>query len=417
MSALREAPVEPAGLVAPPEVRREALLVVPSPTQMYSGLGRHLRRLVGVLGAEAPGLTVVTDDRDPRCAGALARASAQAGAALRVLSGYPEEDTLDPAVPALASLAGGTKAERLLLVLNGWANAWAIEEVCGIREAHAGCRLAFFPHYQPPSSVPMSPAQRERVSTALARVADVADLVIHDSAAEAKAWDASGLSARDSRVCLLGGYLDPQDLTAPVEAATRPARRAAPASRRRGSEVLMVVDLNEWHRKGMDIVERLALRAALERASGRERVRFVVVGTEPRSALRARRCRLLGAAGVRFRGYLSEAELYQAYREADVYLMCSREEAYCLPVVEALSAGCPVVARPIGIAPEVVVPGRNGVLCEGEDPARWWRAIMEGLRLARTADPAQISASVGEYREENARAALAQALGPLLVVA
>ena len=306
--------------------------------------------------------------------------------------------------------------DRLLLVLNGWANAWTIDTVCDIRTAYPGCRLAFFPHYQPPTSVPMSASQRERISGALALVADVADLVIHDSPAEAEAWVAAGLSARASRVCLLGGYLEPSDIPGGVVREANSAHRDVAVGRRRTPEVLMVVDLNEWHRKGMDIVEHLALRAALERALGRGGVRFVVAGTPPRSSLLARRCRLLKAAGVRFRGYLSEAELYQAYQDADAYLMCSREEAYCLPVVAAMSAGCPVVARPIGIAPEVVVPGSNGVLCASEDPAHWWSALMEGLRVARSSDPADISASVRDYTEENAQASLAEALRPLLVL-
>jgi glycosyltransferase involved in cell wall biosynthesis len=57
---------------------------------------------------------------------------------------------------------------------------------------------------------------------------------------------------------------------------------------------------------------------------------------------------------LHFLGHVSENELRDAYRSADVFVMPSRHEGFCIPVAEALACGLPVVAARAGALPETV---------------------------------------------------------------
>jgi len=79
---------------------------------------------------------------------------------------------------------------------------------------------------------------------------------------------------------------------------------------------------------------------ALLRSQGRP-IEVEVVGAGPAERYAARAERL----GVRFRGRLSDDELAAAYREADVFCAPSLGgESFGMVLVEAMAAGCPVVA-------------------------------------------------------------------------
>ncbi len=63
---------------------------------------------------------------------------------------------------------------------------------------------------------------------------------------------------------------------------------------------------------------------------------------------------------VFFLGRVSHAELVACYRSAHVYLGMSEHEGFCVPVVEAMSAGVPVIAFAAGGVPETL--GDGGIL-------------------------------------------------------
>ncbi|MCS7044915.1 MAG: glycosyltransferase [Gemmataceae bacterium] len=76
-------------------------------------------------------------------------------------------------------------------------------------------------------------------------------------------------------------------------------------------------------------------------------------------AAEAARCRQLAqrlgvAARVRFLGQVADQELAQLYRGADVLVIPSLHEGYCLPVVEAMASGLPVVAARTSALPETL---------------------------------------------------------------
>jgi glycosyltransferase involved in cell wall biosynthesis len=72
------------------------------------------------------------------------------------------------------------------------------------------------------------------------------------------------------------------------------------------------------------------------------------------------------AHAVRFAGRVDDAGLAEEYGRADVLVVTSEHEGFCLPVVEAMAYGVPVVAYRQGALPEVLADA--GVLVAGKDP-------------------------------------------------
>ena len=65
---------------------------------------------------------------------------------------------------------------------------------------------------------------------------------------------------------------------------------------------------------------------------------------------------------VRFRGFVSEEELVEAYARAAVFCMPGTAELQSLVTLEAMASGMPVVAADAMALPHLVRPGRNGWL-------------------------------------------------------
>ncbi|MBE7382161.1 MAG: glycosyltransferase family 1 protein [Leptolyngbya sp. SIO1E4] len=68
-----------------------------------------------------------------------------------------------------------------------------------------------------------------------------------------------------------------------------------------------------------------------------------------------------------FVGYLAGEELASAYASADAFVFPSRTETLGLVLLEAMAAGCPVVAANSGGIPDIVANGENGFLFEPQD--------------------------------------------------
>jgi phosphatidylinositol alpha-1,6-mannosyltransferase len=96
--------------------------------------------------------------------------------------------------------------------------------------------------------------------------------------------------------------------------------------------------------------------------------RLVVAGGGPLlEPLRRRADRLGLRESVVFTGYVPEVAKAAHFNLADVFLFPSALEGFGLTVVEAMSAGLPVVVSDRGSLPELVVQGEGGFVC---DPAR-----------------------------------------------
>ena len=68
-----------------------------------------------------------------------------------------------------------------------------------------------------------------------------------------------------------------------------------------------------------------------------------------------------------FIGYLMGKELGSAYASADAFVFPSRTETLGLVLLEAMAAGCPVVAANAGGIPDIVTDGDNGFLFDPSD--------------------------------------------------
>ena len=121
---------------------------------------------------------------------------------------------------------------------------------------------------------------------------------------------------------------------------------------------------------------------------------------------------LLASPGVRLTGYLSEEQLANAYAGARAFCFPSLEEGFGLPILEAMTLGCPVLTSNVSCLPEIAGPAvlvdprsvdaiaaglrrilqlsekdRNALVIEGElwaERFTWRKAALEYLGLYRT---------------------------------
>ena len=108
-------------------------------------------------------------------------------------------------------------------------------------------------------------------------------------------------------------------------------------------------------------------------------VHAVIVGDDgdayETEACRCReRARELGVADrLHLLGRLDDETLVKLYRSADLLVMPSRHEGFCIPVLEAIACGLPVVAARAGALPETV--GGAGLLFSPDDSADLARQV------------------------------------------
>jgi glycosyltransferase involved in cell wall biosynthesis len=65
-------------------------------------------------------------------------------------------------------------------------------------------------------------------------------------------------------------------------------------------------------------------------------------------------------------GFVSETQLAEYYRGAVGFISPSWHEGFCLPAVEAMACGCPVIVSNASVFPEIV--GENGLLVHPDEP-------------------------------------------------
>lgn len=110
--------------------------------------------------------------------------------------------------------------------------------------------------------------------------------------------------------------------------------------------------------------ERKGLPVAMEALGHAPRVGLVVVGGTPAMIRQAEElARRQGVADrVAFVG--RQANVVPYYHAADVFVLPSHYESSGLVFLEALACGLPVLATPVGFAPELITDGENGYLVE-----------------------------------------------------
>jgi glycosyltransferase involved in cell wall biosynthesis len=168
---------------------------------------------------------------------------------------------------------------------------------------------------------------------------------------------------------------------APDPAATRAARAGLPAN----TPILLVVGRLSHEKGHADLLDALIL------LRGRTKAPFhaVFVGDGPEEVrLRAALNRLGLESHVTMAGLQHDVRPY--YALADAVVMPSHSEGSPNVLLEAMSAGLPVVATRVGGVPEIVSHGDTALLVESRNPAEMAAAIQRLLedspvraRLAR----------------------------------
>lgn len=170
-----------------------------------------------------------------------------------------------------------------------------------------------------------------------------------------------------ARTAVLAPLVELGALGPPAAAGTEPP---PPAS------VLFVGRLSP-HKCQDELIEMIALYRKYRDASAR----LVLVG-DPASPEHERRLSELAAASapgaVSIQSGLDPHSLGERYRSAHAFVCLSVHEGFCLPLLEAMHFGVPVIARRAGAVPEVL--GDAGLLLEHDDPA----VLCELLHLVLT---------------------------------
>lgn len=163
-----------------------------------------------------------------------------------------------------------------------------------------------------------------------------------------------------------------------VDAAGYPAR--APGERR--GRVLVYLGRMSAEKRPQDL---LALMRELPSDH-----RLVMAGTGPMERELADKVAAAGLDGrVEIKGYVVEAEKRRLLAEADVFVMPSPTELQSIATLEAMAAGCAVVAfdHPTSAVPRLVEESGAGIVVPPHDPASQAKGV-----VALLADPGALAA-------------------------
>lgn len=109
------------------------------------------------------------------------------------------------------------------------------------------------------------------------------------------------------------------------------------------------------------------------------------IGLERYLALLKNLARELGLDNVLFTNHVRQDQLVGFYRVADLFLCASEHEGFCIPLLEAMAAGVPILAYAAGAVPETL--GGSGVLYRRKDYPR----IAEMMALLLANEPLRAS--------------------------
>lgn len=209
-------------------------------------------------------------------------------------------------------------------------------------------KVLVFHNVTPPEFLPAGPVA-ERCARALAELpgqAGLWDLVIADSAFNADDLRAAGF-----------GHVEVIPLLLP--------ETPRPPAAGRGDGVLFVGRISPS--KGVDdLVKAFGLLRLLHRPSATLDLVGSSAGWERYGAGLTALVEEIGCSGVTFRGPVSDAARDALYARAGVVCLLSRHEGFCAPLVEAMRAGAPVVARDAGAVAETL--GGGGLVLPDGDP-------------------------------------------------
>ncbi|MCF2906675.1 glycosyltransferase family 4 protein [Octadecabacter sp. CECT 8868] len=155
-----------------------------------------------------------------------------------------------------------------------------------------------------------------------------------------------------------------------VHCGVEPAKYAEPRTAPQGKTMIFVGRLAAV--KGV----RVLIEAFAEVQKADPEARLVLVGDGPeRGDIESYIAELGCEDGVRLAGYLSQDEVAEELRAADLFVLPSFAEGVPVVLMEALASGLPVIATRIAGIGELVTPGETGELVAPGDVAGLTTAI------------------------------------------
>lgn len=116
-----------------------------------------------------------------------------------------------------------------------------------------------------------------------------------------------------------------------------------------------------------------------------ESVRFIVLGTGPlKEKLRAKAEKVGVSSRVQFLGHVAYADIPLYLKASDIFVRPAISEGMGNSFVEAMAAGLPVIATPVGGIPDFLRDGETGLFCGVHNPesvADDIRTLMEDVPL------------------------------------
>jgi glycosyltransferase involved in cell wall biosynthesis len=329
--------------------------VLSSSNQLYSGIGRNLFHLAA-RSSDRIDFEFAIDDYVEKNVDILRDFCDREGFHLHVGKGQTSADSLDVLNEDMPALLAQDRWDVIECVC--WANA---RTNAALLDSAVNALVCYTPHNQPIWSVPMTPTQAAYTAHVHDRALRRADLVCCVSPFEREALEQQ--TGRSGKCVFLPNGCDFS------------AFRPGPFERK--PELLFVGDAAE-PRKRIDRV--LALFSRLRKR--RPQLRLVFIGNQSEQ-VRQRIPPELRAA-CELRGYVSEAELRQAYTESLALLLLSDVEAFGIPILEALASGTPVFLSRLNETVSLFRSYRGAHFCPAND-LEGSAAIIERA-LARGAD-------------------------------
>jgi glycosyltransferase involved in cell wall biosynthesis len=150
-----------------------------------------------------------------------------------------------------------------------------------------------------------------------------------------------------------------------------------------GADLLFVGKVSP-HKAPHDLVKMLAVLRQLYDP----RARLHLIGRPLGHRYEAALLDFIGRLGLEdavfLKGSLNEAQLEAYYRAADVFVCASEHEGFCVPVVEAMAHGVPVVAYGATAVPETVAGA--GIVLDNKEPLRFAASVARVLDDQAVAD-------------------------------
>lgn len=145
------------------------------------------------------------------------------------------------------------------------------------------------------------------------------------------------------------------------------------------------------------MLEAKGVRELLEAARALPQARFTLIGAEDPEFVESVRGELEALSGhVRRIEPRPREDVLALYAEADVFVLPTWREGFPNVVLEAMGAGLPVVATPVGAIPEAIREGQDGFLVPIQDAT----ALTEALR--RLIDDRELRLTMGRRARERA---------------